>query len=155
MNDSQTPTSPDTPDQPNPQTEPPILQEASFGQRVNATLIDIAVGMALSFVPLIGPLIALAYVALRDSLPFLEGQSIGKKVINLRAVTESGKPLTGNYNEGVIRNIVLIIPFFPLVELFILWTKNGKSEPLLRLGDEWAKTRVITTQPNPGDTTAT
>lgn len=41
--------------------------------------------------------------------------------------------------SGVIRNIVLWIPFFPLVELIVLLSNNNG----LRLGDQWAKTKVI------------
>jgi len=80
---------------------------------------------------------------LRDCLPFLDGQSVGKKLLKLRAVNEAGESLSGKYSEGIIRNLVLLIPFFGIVELIILITKNGKPEGLRRLGDEWGKTRVI------------
>ena len=59
--------------------------------------------------------------------------------MGLRAVTEDGQPLTNNWGPGIIRNIVLLIPFFPLIELIILLT-NDKG---LRLGDQWAKTKVV------------
>jgi uncharacterized RDD family membrane protein YckC len=76
----------------------------------------------------------------RDALPFLDGQSIGKKAMKLRAVSfETGKPLTSNWGPSVIRNIVLYIPFFALVELIVL--SNNKDGQ--RFGDQWAKTKVI------------
>ena len=59
--------------------------------------------------------------------------------MGLRAVTEDGQPLTNNWGPCLIRNIVLYIPFFALIELIVLAT-NDKG---LRLGDQWAKTQVI------------
>ncbi len=112
---------------------------ASDGNRIIAYLIDIAVVVGLSMVPRIGWMVGLAYMATRDALPFLEGQSIGKKAMKLRAVTMEGAPLTNNWNAGLVRNIVLLIPFFPLVELIVFFTNPDR----LRLGDQWAKTRVI------------
>jgi hypothetical protein len=35
------------------------------------------------------------------------------------------------------------LPFFPLVELIVLFTKKDSPEGLLRLGDQWAKTKVL------------
>ena len=79
----------------------------------------------------------------RDSLAFLGGQSIGKKVLKLKVVTVDGKSLVNNWEPALIRNGVLLIPLFPLIELFILLTREGKPEHGRRLGDEWAKTQVI------------
>lgn len=144
MNDPQIPASSETPDLATPETTAPTFQEASLGQRIGATLIDSAICIPISFIPILGFIVCLAYISLRDCLPFLDGQSIGKKALKIRAVTESGQSLSGNYSEGLIRNVVLLIPLFAIVELIILCTKNGKPEGLRRLGDEWAKTRVIT-----------
>jgi len=36
-----------------------------------------------------------------------------------------------------------MIPFFALVEIFILLSREGKPDHGRRLGDEWAKTKVI------------
>jgi uncharacterized RDD family membrane protein YckC len=94
------------------------------------------------FCPIAGWIAAVAYGLTRDSLPFLDGQSIGKKAMGLRAVTEDGQPLTNNWGPGIIRNIVLWIPLFPLIELIVLLT-NDKG---LRLGDQWAKTKVISSK---------
>ena len=98
-------------------------------------MIDSTLGVAASA----------GYLLLRDSLPFLDGQSIGKKAINLRAVTEDGKSLSGNWNAGLIRNIPMVIPIFPLVELIVLLVNKDKPGGLRRLGDQWAKTKVVTT----------
>jgi len=122
--------------------------EAEIGARIGAYLIDfviaiaaaVAVGMVASK---LGNLVALGYMLTRDALPFLDGQSIGKKAMKIRAVTEDGKSLSGNWNPGLVRNAVMLIPFFPIVELIVLLTGKGKPNENRRLGDQWAKTKVI------------
>ena len=83
----------------------------------------------------------------RDSLPFLGGQSVGKKAMKLRVVTQQGASLVNNWEAALIRNAVLAIPLFGFVELIILLTREDKPERGLRLGDEWAKTKVIIAPP--------
>ncbi len=130
----------------------PATGLAPFNTRITAAAIDIvvAIGIAIGLafiVPGFGSRLAwltvLAYLITRDSLPFLGGQSVGKKAMKLKAVTLDGKSLVNNWEAAVIRNGVLIIPFFGLVELFILLTREDKPERGRRLGDEWAKTQVI------------
>ncbi|MCP5538040.1 MAG: RDD family protein [Akkermansiaceae bacterium] len=133
----------------------PTTAQASLGQRAGAYLIDIGVMIGLSIVisgivgfalPKIGTLLSLvswAYLLFRDCIPFLDGRSVGKKLLGLRAVTTDGASLSGNWSPGLIRNAVLFIPFFPLVEFIILCTKQDAPEGLLRLGDQWAGTKVI------------
>jgi len=125
---------------------------APFNARVTAMVIDLVimlgVGIGLhlllpGFAHKLAWLVGLAYIVTRDSLPFLGGQSVGKKAMKIRAVTLDGTPLTGNWEPSLIRSGVLLIPFFPLVELFILLTREDKPERGRRLGDEWAKTKVI------------
>lgn len=119
----------------------PAQTPATIGNRILAVLIDGLVCMALSVVPVLGALAAIAYMLTRDALPFLDGQSIGKKAMKLRAVNaETNAPLTNDWGPSVIRNVVLYIPFFPLVELIVL--SNNKDNQ--RLGDQWAKTKVVT-----------
>jgi len=112
---------------------------ASDGNRIVAYLIDAIVSGTLYYIPYVGFVLVLVYFLTRDALPFLDGQSIGKKVMKLRAVTEDGAPLTNNWGASIMRNIVLIIPFFPLIELVVLLTNPKKQ----RLGDQWAKTKVV------------
>lgn len=125
---------------------------APFNTRATAAVIDwlVAFGIMLallmilpSFASKLGWLAAIGYLITRDSLPFLSGQSVGKKAMKLKVVTLDDKPLTGNWEAGVIRNAVLAIPFFAFIELFILLTREDKPERGRRLGDEWAKTKVI------------
>ena len=122
---------------------------APFNTRIIAAVIDygaviiasIVLGSILpSILSSVVSLAALGYILTKDSLPFLGGQSIGKKVMKLRAVTADGKPLTGNWEKGVLRNAFLIIA---PVELVVLLLREEKPEKGRRLGDDFAKTKVI------------
>lgn len=125
---------------------------APFNTRVIAAVIDCVVAFGLhlavlvifpSFMSKIGWLLAMAYMVTRDSLPFLGGQSVGKKAMKLKAVTLDGQSLAGNWEKSLIRSGVLAIPVFPLIELFVLLSREDKKGQGIRLGDEWAKTKVI------------
>ncbi len=121
----------------------PQLANASDGNRIVAYLIDSLIAFALFFVPFAGRFLAVAYMLTRDGLPFLDGQSIGKKAMNIRAVTEDGLPLTNNWGPAIIRNVLLLIPILgALVELVVMLTNEKRQ----RLGDQWAKTRVVATR---------
>ncbi|RYD21268.1 MAG: RDD family protein [Verrucomicrobiaceae bacterium] len=131
---------------------PEGVTSVPFNTRIIAAVIDIVVaaGVAIllalvlpSFASKLAWLVSMAYIVTRDSLPFLGGQSVGKKAMKIRAVTLEGQPLTGNWEKGGIRNAVLLIPFFGLVELYILLTRETGPDRGRRLGDEWAKTKVI------------
>lgn len=87
-----------------------------------------------------------AVMLVRDSLPFLEGQSIGKKVMKTKAVKEDGSSLSGDWVTGATRNILMAVPLAPVVEGFIILTRSGNKEAGLRLGDDWAKTKVISVE---------
>lgn len=137
---------------------------APFNTRVIAALIDIALSIGLqitvlfilpSFADRLAWLVGIAYLITRDSLPFLGGQSVGKKAMKLKVVTLEEKPITGNWEAAAIRNAILLIPVFPLIELFVLLTREGKPDQGRRLGDEWSKTKVIVVKdplPNPENT---
>ncbi len=113
---------------------------ASSGKRVVAFLIDFIVMVAISgLVNPIGFTLAAAYLLTRDALPFLDGQSIGKQVLNLQAVDYNGEPLTNNWVTSIMRNVFLLIPVMPVVELVLLLL----NEDGLRLGDQIANTRVV------------
>lgn len=119
----------------------PDQTPATLGNRILAALIDGVIAMLLyPVIPPLGYLAGIAYMLTRDALPFLEGQSVGKKVMKLKAVQlESGAALTGNWVTSVTRNITMVIPLMPLVELIVL--SNNKDNQ--RLGDQWAKTKVV------------
>jgi uncharacterized RDD family membrane protein YckC len=123
-----------------PENTAPPGANASMGNRILAVLIDGLIAGAVSIVPVIGTLVGIAYFLTRDALPFLDGQSIGKKAMKLRAVSsETNAPLTNNWGASIIRNVVLYIPFFAIVELVVMSNNPEKG----RLGDQWAKTKVI------------
>lgn len=115
---------------------------APLDQRVIAAVIDGL--LAMSFTVFLGrhlgfP-VAVVLMLLRDAFPFLDGQSVGKKVMMLQALdADTLEPLTGNWKASAIRNIPCVIPFFQFVELIYL-LKNGQDQ---RMGDEWANTRVV------------
>jgi len=82
----------------------------------------------------------------KDSLPFLEGQSLGKKVMKMKAVKEDGSSLSADWISGATRNILLAIPVAGVIECFILLTRSGNPGDGLRLGDDWAKTKVVSAE---------
>ncbi len=124
----------------------------TFNTRIVAAVIDWVVAMGLMIgliwiLPILAHKLAyltgVAYLIARDSLPFLGGQGVGKKAMGIKVVTLDGRSLVGNWEAALIRNGVLIIPFFGLVELFILLTREDTPARGRRLGDEWAKTKLI------------
>lgn len=124
----------------------------TFNTRIVAAMFDLVVAIGLvigliwilpGFVFKLAYLTGVAYLIARDSLPFLGGQSVGKKAMAIKVVTLDDKSLVGNWEAALIRNGVLIIPLFGLVELFILLTREDTPARGRRLGDEWAKTKLI------------
>lgn len=122
--------------------------DAPFETRVIAALIDcfIAAGLYMVIGKISGTLgwgAWIGYLLVRDALPFMEGHSLGKRIMKIRAVSLEGKSLSGDWQSSAVRNLSLIIPFFGLVELIVLFTRKDQGGTLRRLGDEWAKTKVV------------
>jgi uncharacterized RDD family membrane protein YckC len=125
---------------------------AAFNTRILAAVIDMAISCGLmvgaiwilpGFAEKLGWLIGAAYLVTRDSLPFLGGQSVGKTAMKLKVVTLDDKDLIGRWEAALVRNAVLAIPLFPLIELFVLLSREDTADRGRRLGDIWAKTKVI------------
>ena len=121
-----------------------------MAKRFLAVLIDaIAISVVAILVGILtssGTLRFLVNAALfltRDALPMLDGQSIGKRVMKIKAVRLDDSPLTGDFKTSVTRNILFVIPVVGLVECIIFLTRNGGPQAGTRLGDDWAKTKVI------------
>ncbi|GAB4486057.1 MAG: hypothetical protein OHK006_13320 [Thermodesulfovibrionales bacterium] len=113
---------------------------ASPMKRFLAALIDGVLEGIVSLVPFVGIVAALAYGLIKDALPFLGGQSIGKKAMGIRALKlENGAPLTNDYATSVIRQVSLCIPLFNIADALMVFTKERR-----RFGDKWAKTVVVT-----------
>jgi uncharacterized RDD family membrane protein YckC len=115
------------------------LELATAGDRFIAALIDGIIAGVCNIVPFIGWLVGIAYMLTRDALPFLNGQSLGKKVMKIRAVEEAtGEPITNKWDKAIIRTISLYIPIFGIVDAFMVLSADRK-----RFGDKWANTIVV------------
>lgn len=123
-------------DQPTTAEQLPL---ASDGNRILAYIIDALISVGLYFIPMVGWVVGAAYMLTRDGLPFFDGQSVGKRAMGIRAVTLDGASLANNWGPALIRNLVLFIPLFPIVELIVLLSNPNKQ----RLGDQWARTKVV------------
>ncbi len=86
-------------------------QPADRGRRIVAATVDGVIAFFVSVVPLIGGLVAAAYMLVRDGLdvPFLPHQSLGKKLLGIQAVGRDGRPL--DLGQSVARNMTLGVAF--------------------------------------------
>jgi uncharacterized RDD family membrane protein YckC len=130
--------------------------EASVIKRFLARLIDRFIAALLIFVSvsvfgsntfdalaslgiLIGLSLALVYLFAKDALPFLDGQSLGKKVCSIRVVNFStGEATTSQYGKTFVREIVQWIPLLNFIDMLTVFGAGGR-----RLGDQWADTIVV------------
>lgn len=129
---------------------------APVNTRIIAAVIDmlVAVGLQVAamlilpgFADKISYLLGAAYIVTRDSLPFLKQGSIGKMAMKLRVERKSGGSIEGDWTAALIRNGALLIPLFGLVEAIVLFNREQTAQRGLRLGDEWAKTKVVVSVP--------
>ncbi|MGB0930575.1 MAG: GYF domain-containing protein [Chitinophagales bacterium] len=112
---------------------------ASPGSRLLASIIDGFVSLGLLIVPIIGIVFYLVYTFAKDALPFLDGQSLGKKAMGIRVVdAKHYRPITGDYGKALIRTLSLAIPFFGIVDACRVLGDESK-----RFGDKWADTTVV------------
>lgn len=73
----------------------------------------------------------------RPMLDGFRGHSPGKAIFALQVIDSvTGRP--ANFWDSFQRNLVFFVPFMPVVLLFQLLSGSGN-----RLGDGWARTRVI------------
>ncbi|GAB2540832.1 RDD family protein [Spirosoma aerophilum] len=96
-----------------------------------------------SSLAMVGYIIAIGYLLTKDALPetggFLGGQSIGKKLMGIKAIKEeTGGSLVGDYGTAITRQVPLLIPLFGIVDALMVFSDDRK-----RFGDKWAKTIVI------------
>jgi uncharacterized RDD family membrane protein YckC len=129
--------------------------KADIGTRLIAALIDGALSSVVSMlIPVLGAIVATVYMFGKDGL--FDGRSVGKKVMKLQVMTESGAPAT--YADSAKRNAIFALPYvlmiipvlgwvvahfiglaIVIVELVLLISDpKGK-----RIGDKWAGTQVI------------
>lgn len=95
-------------------------------------LTFIAGATGIDLLVTVGNIVSLVYILLRDAL--FDGQSIGKKLMKYAAVREDGSSLAGDFGASATRNVSLLIPLVD--SIFVLIDKP-------RLGDGWAKTKVV------------
>ena len=107
-------------------------------ERLLAALID-GILIALVSATGIGSVIGLAYQLTKDAVSFLDGQSIGKKMVKIRVINaDTNEPITNNYEKAMIRSVPLLIPIFNVIDAFLVFSKDRT-----RFGDQWARTIVI------------
>lgn len=109
-----------------------------FEERLMAFFVDCAISFGLSMFPKIGWIFGLIYFLLKDSLYFNKGQSFGKKIMKIKVVYTSTNESLINYpQKSIIRNLILLIPFLNLVEIYFFLFRPQ------RLGDLWSETSVV------------
>jgi uncharacterized RDD family membrane protein YckC len=119
-------------------------QAATKGQRIVAFGIDVLivaiVSWLISWLPIPSYLIFVAYMLTRDAWPFLDGVSVGKKLMRIRAVSQDGTHLTGNWELSAKRNLVLLAYILGVIVEGVFLIVNEEDK---RLGDQWFGTQVV------------
>ena len=133
-------------------------RKADLVKRFVAAVIDGVIAGVVSIVPVIGGLVGAAYMLVRDGLEldFMDGRSLGKKVMKLRPVRLDGGAM--DIATSVKRNIpfaigpvIMIVPVIgwvlgPIVALVIDLVESilVLADPQgRRIGDKMAETMVI------------
>lgn len=161
---------PPAPTPPAPPTEaPPASSDTGakpdVGKRFIAYLIDAVIAGVLAVIPVLGSLLGAAYILVRDGLEFefMDGRSVGKKLMKLRPVRDDGGKM--DLTTSVMRNWPLALgslaglvtygPFLGIIALSLLLSLIGGIIGLIevylvltapdgrRWGDKLAHTRVI------------
>lgn len=143
---------------------PVAAAKPDVAKRAIAAIIDGAIAGVLGYVPVVGWIASVLYILLRDGFEFdfMDGRSIGKKLMGLRPVRQDGQKM--DFATSIRRNwtlclgslatFLLVIPvlgwilYFPtiiaaavlgIIELVRVFTDpEGR-----RLGDNMAGTKVI------------
>jgi len=78
-----------------PPATPPTAGKPDLGTRFLAFFIDAVIVSVVGLVPVLGTLAAIAYALLRDGLhyEFMDGRSIGKKLMKLKVLRHDGSPM--------------------------------------------------------------
>ena len=109
-----------------------------FTERLIAGIVDVTITLGLSLFPRIGWLFGLIYFLFKDSLPFISGQSFGRRLFNIKVVKMAdGQSLVGFPDKALIRQLIYLIPILNLVELYRFLFKEE------RYGAQWTQTKVI------------
>ncbi len=143
---------------------PNDVGKADLSKRFIAAVIDAAIAFVIGFIPFIGGLIGAAYWLVRDGLEldFMDGRSVGKKIMKLRPVRLDGLPMdiptsvkrNWMFSLGGVIQVLLFIPILGwllmipvafvalglgLFEIYkVVTDAQGR-----RLGDSMGGTKVI------------
>lgn len=141
-----------------------VAAKADLGKRFVAMLIDGVIGFVIGLVPVIGGLVAAAYWLVRDGLEFdfMDGRSVGKKVMKLRPVRLDGGAMdietsakrNWMFAIGGVTSLLLFIPivgWLLVVPVALIGLGLGIFEAVKvfvdnegrRFGDSIAATKVI------------
>ena len=81
-------------------------------RKIQRAIID-GILITLVSATVVGSIVGIAYHLTKDALPFLDGQSLGKKLIKIRVISsDTNQPITNMYGESLIRSVTLLIPIF-------------------------------------------
>jgi len=136
------------------------VKPANLQSRLFAKFTDLIVVILLGLIFRggVGALLGFFYSLVADGLPVerFRGQSLGKKLLKIRVVKESGDPI--GLKASVIRNIpvglvtlLMVVPFWGWILSFLVGIPFGLIELSLiaraknrqRLGDVMAETIVL------------
>jgi uncharacterized RDD family membrane protein YckC len=138
--------------------------KADLTKRFIAGVIDAVIAVLIGLIPIIGGLIAAAYWLVRDGLEldFMDGRSVGKRLVKLRPVRLDGSKM--DIQTSIRRNwmfalggVVQLLLFIPILGWLLVIPVGlaalglGIVEIVLvltdaegrRLGDKMAETRVV------------
>tara|TARA_Y100001970_G_C14256653_1_gene875985 strand:+ start:6810 stop:7190 length:381 start_codon:yes stop_codon:yes gene_type:complete len=86
---------------------------------------------------MVGIPVAIIYHIFRDSFPYTNYQSIGKKAMGIKLISlNKGQQMT---IVGLKRHVHTILPLFAIIDGIILLSSPDSR----RLGDKWAETIVV------------
>lgn len=134
---------------------PEAVPIAGWPTRIVAYLVEGVIFALIVLIPVVGPLVAVAYMLGRDAL--CSGASPAKALLNLRVIDETTRQPIG-VRQSVLRNFPLAIGFFlPIIPVighilgggfasfvfFIECTLVLFSSRRRRLGDRFAGTLVV------------
>jgi len=117
---------------------PESLLQAPLAERFLAFVIDLAIAAGLFLFPMIGWIFGILYFLMRDSFSFLKGQSLGKKLMRIKAITlPEQESLDKSPEKSLIRGVVVLIPILNIIDVYFLFSMG------YRLADLWAQTAVV------------
>jgi len=107
-------------------------------KRLFAFLVDAVIVAVLVLIPKVGWIFGLIYFLGKDAMPSLKGQSVGKKLFNIRILTTgTNEPLYLHPEKSVTRGLILLIPVVNVIDILRLMVKGE------RLADKWTETHVV------------